>query len=113
MTVSTKRIGIQVANGKIVTIDAHRSEKDDIAREILEYMADHPNAKDTLDGIVEWWLLERKVKNQTMLVQAALSELVSRGYVLEEQQRDGNKHHYINHGRVSEIRKYLSRTRVE
>jgi len=30
-------------------------------REILAYLADHPDAQDTLAGIFEWWLLERKI----------------------------------------------------
>ena len=35
-----------------------------IGNEILACLIDHPNARDTLDGIVEWWLLEQQIKFQ-------------------------------------------------
>jgi hypothetical protein len=30
--------------------------KTEIAREILAYLLDHPDAQDTLDGISQWWV---------------------------------------------------------
>ena len=50
----------------------------DLATEILSYMARNPKASDTLEGIVEWWLLEHRIRSRTALVQAALGELVER-----------------------------------
>jgi hypothetical protein len=50
--------------------------KAQIAHEILAYLSDHPDAEDTLEGIVQWWLLERKIKYQRDLVKEAISELI-------------------------------------
>ncbi len=55
-----------------------RPSKDEIAREILAYLSDHPDAQDTLDGIVQWWLLERKIKQSQKLVKEVLSSLVKK-----------------------------------
>jgi len=55
--------------------------KNEIAREILAYLADHPDAGDTLEGIMQWWLMQRRIQNQIVLVEKALNELVSDGYV--------------------------------
>ncbi len=61
------------------------SNKSQIAQEILAYLADHSEAQDTLEGIIAWWLLERKIKYQKSLVQEALRELVDKGLILETQ----------------------------
>ena len=57
--------------------------KPQIAHEILAYLAEHPEAEDTLDGIVRWWLLEQKIKYQTNMVREAIAELVGEGLLLE------------------------------
>jgi len=56
-----------------------------IAREILRYLATHPNAKDTLDGVAEWWLEQKRVERG--LVERALALLVSHGAILETRRR--------------------------
>ena len=54
--------------------------------EILAYFADHPQAQDTVEGIVEWWLLEQRIKRATTQVKAVLAQLVAEGLVIP---RDG------------------------
>ena len=58
-------------------------QRGEIASEILAYLTEHPNAQDTLDGVAQWWLLERKIRCQTKAVEAALAELVSKGLLAE------------------------------
>jgi hypothetical protein len=50
--------------------------KAEIARSVLEYLSEHPDAQDTLEGIVEWWLVERRVVEQWVSVREVLDELV-------------------------------------
>jgi hypothetical protein len=53
-----------------------------LCRQILEYLAKHPNARDTAGGITQWWLTGIDGFNATETdVQAALNRLVSRGWV--------------------------------
>src|SRR5262245_46074638 len=56
-----------------------------IAREILGYLATHPEAKDTLDGIVEWWLPHRR--RERSAVERAVALLLAHGVILETRRR--------------------------
>ena len=82
-----------------------RNEKSQIGTEILAYLVDHPNARDTLDGIVDWWLLERQIKFQTARVKQALSDLVARGLILEKKGSNSQRQYRINKHRYEEIQK--------
>ncbi|HEX5732106.1 MAG TPA: hypothetical protein VF131_04645 [Blastocatellia bacterium] len=61
----------------------------DAAREILAYLSSHPNAQDTIEGIMHWWLLEQDIKRSMAHIQAALAELVARNLVVEHRGPDG------------------------
>ena len=64
------------------------SEKNAVAGEILSYLGKHPQASDTLEGIVEWWLLQQKIEYQTKVVRDALAELIERGFLVKEVTKD-------------------------
>ena len=81
------------------------NDESKIGDEILAYLVDHPKAQDTLEGIVEWWLLEREIKFETARVKEALSELVDKGLILEKKGPDSQIHYRINQSRFEEIRK--------
>lgn len=82
-------------------------EPAEIAQEVLAYLAEHPRAQDTLEGIVQWWLLEQEIRRGTAQVQAALAELVARGLALERQGKDGRTYYRINRRRLAQIRELL------
>ena len=67
-----------------------------IGNEILAYLVDHPNARDTLAGIVDWWLLERQIKFQTTRVKEALSDLVAKGLIVEKKGSNSQIHYRVN-----------------
>jgi predicted transcriptional regulator len=50
---------------------------------------------DTLDGIVEWWLLQQRIVQQKTLVEKALDELVAKGFVLKRTGKDGRPYYQI------------------
>ena len=52
-----------------------------LSDEILNYLRAHPQAADTVAGIVEWWLPRRLHAEAVERVQAALDELVAQGWV--------------------------------
>ena len=83
------------------------NDESKIGNEILAYLVDHPKAQDTLEGIVEWWLLEREIKFETARVKVALSELVDIGLILEKKGPDSQIHYRINQSRFEEIRKLV------
>jgi len=84
-------------------------DKSQIGNEILAYLVDYPQAQDTFEGIVEWWLLERRIKYETALVKKALAELIAAGMLLEAKGSDSQIHYRINQSRYQKIRKLLER----
>lgn len=67
-----------------------KNEKEIIAKDLIAYLHDHPDAQDTLEGIVGWWLLEQKIKHGRELVGEVLSELVKDGWLLETTKQQTN-----------------------
>ncbi len=74
-----------------------------IANEVLAYLVEHPKAQDTLEGIVKWWLLERKIKYQTGLVNEAIQELVEKGLILENKKHKPFTYYRLNQRKKREI----------
>ena len=83
------------------------TDKSQIGNEILAYLVDHPKAQDTLEGIVDWWLLERAIKFQEAQVKKALAELVDKGWVIEQTGKDSKIHYRLNQSRFEEIKKLV------
>ncbi len=52
-----------------------------IAREIQTYLSSHPDAADSLDGILRWWLPRVRMEETANDLQLALDLLVERGAV--------------------------------
>ena len=75
--------------------------------QILAYLAEHPDAQDTVEGILEWWLLERTIKFQKTHIIEAISELVANGLVIENKRKDSQTHYRINKNKYAEIQKLI------
>ena len=60
----------------------------EIAREILNYLLKNPDARDTLEGVVQWWLPEQEIKRRTAAIKEALDELVDAGLLSERKGKD-------------------------
>ena len=86
-------------------------DKAQISHEILAYLTKHPDAKDTLAGVVEWWLLEQQIKWRTAHVQEALNELVKRGLLIQCKSKGTPTYFRINKRRASEISGLLKKAR--
>lgn len=52
-----------------------------IRKQILEYLVAHPEAEDTLEGVVHWWLQEWQHKHFLPQIKKALESLVKSGVV--------------------------------
>ena len=91
-----------------MNFDLPVTNKAQISNEILAYLVEHPEAQDTLEGIVEWWLLEQEIKFETARVKEALSELVAKGLILEKKGSNSQRHYRINQSRFEEIKKLVN-----
>jgi len=76
-----------------------------IGYQILAYLVEHPEAQDSLEGIVEWWLLERQIQYQTSKVKEALSELIAKGWVIAQKGLKSQTHYRINQSKYEELQK--------
>jgi hypothetical protein len=92
-----------------VKLDEGNVELSPIARDVLAYLIEHPESQDTLEGIMQWWLLEQEIKRWIDRVQAAIAELVARGFVLERPGKDGRIHYRINRSRKQKIKTLIER----
>ena len=79
----------------------------EVQREILAYLARHSDAGDTLEGVAQWWLLERNILYQVELVERALAGLVKQGWVLEHTMPDDRTLFRIRESRKEEIGTFL------
>jgi hypothetical protein len=60
------------------------------APEILDYLARHPEAQDTIDGILHWWVLDAYVKTWAPKIAKTVAQLVEQGFLEEKRSPDGN-----------------------
>jgi hypothetical protein len=90
-----------------VILDLPKTKTLQTGYQILSYLVEHPEAQDTLEGIVEWWLLERAIKSQETQIVKAVAELVAKGFIIEQKGRDSQTHYRINQSKSEEIRKLI------
>jgi len=101
------------SNGRLVTklcmtgLLEMCESREQTSYEILSYLKDHPDAQDTLEGVVEWWVFQQKLETRALQVQSVLGELVNRGLVMERKGKDQRSHYRINRRRLREIRSLL------
>ena len=74
---------------------ANRSTKAGVADDVLEYLVQHPDAQDTLEGVCDWWLLERRVRRTVDEVKLALGDLVARGFLVVRRGKDGKAQYRV------------------
>ena len=95
--------------------DSRRHDAEDLTLEvslkILDYLEQNPNAADTLDGILEWWLPKQSIIEQERVVQSALDLLVQRKLLLTKELTDARKHYRLNKKCMKEIRQMIDKTR--
>jgi hypothetical protein len=71
-----------------------------LARQILRYLREHPEAQDTFEGIMVWWVSERAIKHWLPQVRRSLAALVARGYLEKRTAADGRVFYRLNQSRV-------------
>jgi hypothetical protein len=77
--------------------------------DIVSYLLDHPEAQDTMDGIVHWWVLEQRAKREMMQIEKAVTELVHREWLLTRRGPDSQMHYSLNPTKTAEIAAELGR----
>ena len=78
-----------------------------MALDILTYLLAHSEAEDTIEGIVDWWLLEERIKHRMNEVQAVLDELVALTLITTRKSKDSRIRYRINNRKMDEIRELI------
>jgi hypothetical protein len=76
-----------------------------VVRQLARYLADHPEAKDTIEGIRRWWLPEGN-SHALGEVQEALNEMARREWVLERTLPPHRRLYGANPARLDEMRRF-------
>jgi hypothetical protein len=83
------------------------NEDKPLGDEVLAYLVRHPHAQDTVEGIVEWWLLEQRIRSAVADVEAALRELVSQDFLVVRECGGGRMYYGLNRDKIREIQRHL------
>lgn len=81
--------------------------RDKAIRWILEYCIEHPDAKDTPDGIHKWWLPEGQGAWGREEVQKVLDFLTSQGWLTRRQTIPSKEIYGMNQDQLEEIKNFL------
>lgn len=57
----------------------------EVEHSVLAYLQSHPQAADTLRGIVNWWLPRQRYESDCLRIEHALAALVARGVLCRNQ----------------------------
>lgn len=69
---------------------------------VWNYLKAHPDAGDTLEGIIKWWLPRQELEKAAARIEEALNELVERNYLVAERHSDGQIHYRMHPDRKAE-----------
>jgi hypothetical protein len=77
------------------------------ALRILRYLAEHPDARDSVSGIIEWWLMEQRIREERAKIVKTLEELVAQDVLLEHRHKNAEEQFSINPEKRELIRNLL------
>lgn len=86
-----------------------KEKEREVTYSILAYLSENPEAGDTFEGIVEWWLLRQKIKFETRNISEAVSRLVSDGLIEEHQGSDSRVFYRVNKTKNQDVKSLLMR----
>jgi hypothetical protein len=79
----------------------------ELCRRILSYLAEHPQAQDTIEGIAQWWLQDPQLQPSGNRLQKALDYLTAQHLVVACQGRNGRVSYSMNQEKQNEIGRLL------
>jgi hypothetical protein len=74
------------------------------APEILDYLARHPDAQDTIDGILHWWVLDAGRRKGASKIAETIAQLVEQGFLEQKPSADGQVFYRVSARYLSTLR---------
>lgn len=66
------------------------SDMVNLRREIIRYLQKNPNAGDSLNGVMNWWIPSAYKKNNVAKIEQVLEQLITEGLVRKTSLVDGS-----------------------
>jgi hypothetical protein len=103
---------------KNVLVRPTHSETEDqrhqrLKRELLIYCIEHPDAKDTVEGILSWWFQPGEARWRVDEVKTALDELTAQTWLTSRIIRQAEVIYGLSKDKVAEINKFLRHSGTE
>jgi len=89
---------------------SHKGQSEDdeqVIIGILQYLVEHPDAKDTFDGILKWWRPKDKPEWRKDDVREGLDFLISKGWLTVRNTSQPQKIYGFNAEHMEEMREFL------
>ena len=78
-----------------------------VAKEVLSYFVLHPQARDTMEGIARWRLLDELARRTVDETVAAVQLLVAQGLLIEISPSASPPIYALNEMKISEAKKFV------
>jgi hypothetical protein len=78
-------------------------DRSHIARELLQYLGKHPDAEDTVEGVLQNWLVDGKGRFTLTIVQEVVKDLVLEGKLQENKVPGAAPSYRLNPARRNRI----------
>jgi hypothetical protein len=82
--------------------------QEQLTRAILRYCVEHPDAKDTVDGILRWWFPAGEANWRADEVKAVLQTLTAKGWFSSRKLQQTEEIYGISKEKMTEIQAFLS-----
>ena len=90
----------------VAQLSKEPEQLEEIDRSILRYLQEHPDAKDTVEGIAQWWVLKEWTAVRYAAVERALALLLSKDLIVETRREGSPPYYRLNQDKkqlISEI----------
>ncbi|MGE5217825.1 MAG: hypothetical protein ACM3SP_12560 [Chloroflexota bacterium] len=84
-----------------------------MARSLLAYCVEHPDAKDTVEGIQRWWFTTGQTSWGVDEVRNALESLTARKWLTRRTVRQAEEIYGVNKEKLDEIKSFLRFLKVD
>ena len=85
----------------------HHQREEALRRAILAYCVEHPDAKDTLEGILRWWFNAGECVWHSDEVKAALDQMKAKGWITGRKLQHSEEIYGISKEKLTEIQAFL------
>jgi hypothetical protein len=83
-------------------------QNEQVEKSILQYLLKNPDAGDTLEGIVHWWLLRERIEHEVAQISAILDRFIKENILIKTEINPGNVIFRINKANIEKISHMLN-----